>query len=152
MVENGKIIPICFWCHRPFPEAAIPVETWEKAHGQNDPVPDDLVTTYVPCPRCRSRIQPWEVLVVEISDDRPKDGRPPISESGGKKLYLTGLAFTINKSVFADFAEKIGIPEKSWRDMIEQEGIMCLPRKLIEQIRDMAEPSNKNTKKKPRIE
>ncbi len=148
----AEVIPVCFWCREPFPEAAVPREAWAAANGPDAAVPERLVVSYVPCPRCREKIGPRRILVAEISNRQPTDGRPAINGDDEPKFYPTGLSLAVEKAVFADFARSLGIPEEAWRRMVEQESMAALTKPLLEKLEATAEPSNKDTRKKPKAE
>lgn len=141
-MPEPAVVPICFWCQKPFHELAFPVSMWEKEYGPSASIPDNVIITYELCPRCGAKRAKDEVFIAEGTLKEPEDHRPPLYENEKFKVWPTGFIATVPKKGLARLMR-----QKLKRDDIEtfkKGDVIVLPEGFFGLAVETLSPANKS--------
>ena len=125
-------IPVCFFCGEPKNEIALMGKMGGR--GEDIEAPKNMILDYEPCDCCKEKMS-MGITMIGVTTNAP-DGRPPLTENGGTKLYPTGRWVVVSEDFIRRSLNDAGLAEaiiKARRTVADDEVIANLQEQLVQE-------------------
>jgi len=98
-------IPVCVWCGKERNEVAM------LGAAYKEEAPMRMILDYEPCDDCKDKMK-LGVAIIEASRTPVREGWPPFSTHGDRKVYITGRWVVVKPEAIHDLLKPSELAEK----------------------------------------